>query len=343
MENTDIAEIFNEIADLMEIKGDNPFKIRAYRNAAQVIEDLPITLESIVEREEKDLEDLPGIGKALHEKIVEIIKTGRCSFLDELFKELPSGLLDMLKVSGIGPKKVKVIYEVLAVSSLDELEEAAREGRLKHLPGMGEKTETNILKSIKTLKASAGRYGIADAMQIAEEFTGYLKELSGVIKAVPAGSLRRGRETVGDIDILVTSKKDTPVMEKFVSHPRVERILGKGETKSSIVLKSGLQIDLRVVEEKAFGAALHYFSGSKQHNVAIRDRAKKMGLKISEYGVFRGSDHSWLAGKTEEEVFKAVGLGWIPPELRENRGEMEAAEHETLPELININDIIGDL
>ena len=343
MENIDIARIFSEIADLLEIKGENPFRVRSYRNAALVIEGLPITLETIVERDEKELEEIPGIGKSLHEKIVEILKTGKCSFHQDLLKEMPPGLLDLLRIQGLGPKKVKALYEKLGIQSVEELEKEAAAGRLRSLPGMGERTEENIIKSIRSLRESAGRFGIALARSYAGQIVEYLREMPGVSEAVPAGSLRRWKETVGDVDILVTCREGTPVMDRFVSFPQVDRVLAKGKTKTTVVLGCGLQVDVRVLEERSFGAALQYFTGSKAHNIAVRDRAKRRGLKISEYGVFRESDGKRIAGRSEEEVYEAVGLCWIPPELRENRGEIEAAEKGELPLLVEKDDIRGDL
>ena len=342
MENLDIAKVFYEIADLLEIKGDNPFRIRSYRNAGLVIEGLPVNIKSIVERNEEELEEIPGIGESLHEKIVEILKTGKCHFHQELLKELSPTLLDLLKVSGVGPKKVKLFYDKLGIKSIEGLEKAAIAGKLRGLPGMGEKPEEKILKGIKSLKAGAGRFGLAAGLSYANQIVEYLRKIPGVRDVVPAGSIRRWKETIGDLDILVTAKNAGPVMDRFVAFPDVASVVARGETKTTAVLKNGMQTDVRVVEEKAFGSALQYFTGSKAHNIAIRDRAKRMGLKISEYGVFREKDEKWITGETEEDVYKAVGLPWIPPELRENRGEIEAAEKGRLPELIEVEDIKGD-
>src|SRR3990167_4207027 len=343
MENADIAKIFEEIADLLEIKNDNPFRVRSYRNAALIIGGFPESMRSIVERDEKELENIKGIGKSIHEKIVEIVKTGKCQFHDELLKELPPGLLELLEVSGIGPKKVQLLYEKLGIQSVDELENAAKKGKLRDLPHMGEKTEEKILKAIQELKSRKGRFRLSLALAYAEPLVAYLKKIPGVIQVEPAGSLRRWKDTIGDVDILVTCKKDAPVMDRFVKYPDVKEIIAKGDTKSTAILKSGLQVDVRVLDEKSFGAALQYFTGSKAHNIAIRDRAKKMGLKISEYGVFEEKTGKKVAGENEEDVYKAVGLPWIPPELRENMGEVEAAERGKLPRLVEPGDIKGDL
>jgi len=343
MENADIAKIFEDIADLLEIKNENPFRVRSYRNAALVISGLPESLRSIVERDEKELEDIPKIGKSIHEKIVEIIKTGKCKFHDELLKELPPGLLELLEVSGVGPKKVQLLYDELGIKNVEELEKAAKQGKIRDLPHMGEKTEEKILKAIEELKSHKGRFRISLALAYAESLIEYLKKLPGIIKVEPAGSLRRWKDTIGDVDILVTCKHGAPIMDKFVKYPEVKEILAKGETKSTVMLKSNLQVDVRVLDEKSFGAALQYFTGSKAHNIAIRDRAKKMGLKISEYGVFNEKTDKWIAGEREEDVYKTVGLPWIPPELRENMGEIEAAEKKKLPLLVEPGDIKGDL
>ena len=352
MENVDIAKIFEDIADLLEIKKENPFRVRSYKNAALVIGGLPESVRSIVERDEKELENIKGIGKSIHEKIVEIIRTGKCKFHDELLKELPPGLLELLEVSGIGPKKVQLLYEKLGIKSVDQLEKAAKDGKLRDLPHMGEKTEEKILKAIGELKSRKGRFRLSLALSYAEPLIEYLKKIPGVAQVEPAGSLRRWKDTIGDVDILVTCKKDAPVMDRFVKYPDVKEVIAKGDTKSTVMLRSNLQVDVRMLDEKSFGAALQYFTGSKAHNIAIRDRAKKMGLKISEYGVFevkpapegfnQGTE-KWLAGRTEEDVYKAVGLPFIPPELRENMGEIEAAEKGKLPRLIEVHDIKGDL
>lgn len=343
MENADIAKIFEDIADLLEIKNDNPFRVRSYRNAALVIGGIPESLRSLVMRDESELDDIKGIGKSIHEKIVEIVKTGKCRFHDELLKELPPGLLELLEVSGIGPKKVHLLYDTLGIESVEGLEKAARDGKIRNLPHMGEKTEGNILKAIEELKSHKGRFRISLAISYAESLIEYLKKLPDVTAVEPAGSLRRWRDTIGDVDILVACKKGAPVMERFVKYPEVKDVLARGDTKSAVILRNNLQVDVRVLDEDSFGSALQYFTGSKAHNIAIRDRAKRMGLKISEYGVFDEKTDKRLAGRTEEEVYKAVGLPYIPPELRENTGEIEAAEKGSLPKLIDIKDMKGDL
>lgn len=342
MENSDIANLFSTIADLLEISGDNPFRVRSYRNGARIIEGLPFSLISVVERDDSELEEIPGIGKGLHEKIVEILTTGKCSFYEELLKKLPPTLLDILAIPGLGPKKIKILYSSEGIESIDALEKAAKAGRLRALPGMGEKTETNILKSIEAVRKRGGRSNISKALKQAEALVSFIKKLPGVTKAVPAGSLRRWKETIGDIDILVTCTHPAAVMEAFVSHDEVERVLAKGETKSSALFSNHMQVDVRIVDEESFGAALQYFTGSKEHNLALRQRSKKRGLKINEYGVFN-EDNQQIAGKEEEDVYKAVGLPFIIPQLREGRGEIEAAQKGQLPNLVQLKHIKGDL
>ena len=343
MENIEIARILNEIADLLEIKGDNPFRIRSYRNAAFTIENLPVNLTNLVEEDEERLEEIPRIGKGLHEKIVEIIRTGNCTYHQKLLKEIPHSLLDLLKISGLGPKKVQILHRELRVKDVDDLERVLKKGLLRDLPGMGIRTEEKIIKSLEEFRQRAGRFKLATALVYAEALVRHLKQIKGVYRVETAGSLRRRRETIGDIDILVTCEDGEPVMDTFVNYKEVKEVIARGDTKSSVILKSGLQTDLRVLNKESFGAALHYFTGSKNHNIAIRDRAKRMGLKVSEYGVFKEDTGERIAGATEEEVFNSVGLPFIPPELRENRGEIEAAEEGRLPSLIEPESIKGDL
>ncbi len=349
MENTEIARIFYEIADLLEIKGENPFRVRSYRNAGLIIEGLPVSVKSIVERDEQELEKIKGIGKSIREKVVEILKTGKCSFHEQLLRELPSGLLEILNISGIGPRKVELLYKSLGVKSVDDLERVAKKGLLRGLPGMGEKTEQKILKSIeeyRSLRLTAQRFRLSVAYPYAMGYVEYMRQVGHISQIEIAGSLRRWKDTIGDVDILVTCGKRgaiMDVMEHFVNYGEVREVLAKGETKSSVVLNVGLQVDLRVLDEGSFGSALQYFTGSKAHNIAIRDRAKKLGLKISEYGVFREKTGKKVAGRTEEEVYRAVGLVWIPPEIRENKGEIELAEKDSLPHLLEEGDIKGDL
>ena len=342
MENKSIADIFTAIADILEIQGENPFRIRSYRNASRTIEDLSQGLESMVKPGIK-LGEIPGIGKSIREKIEEIISTGKCQFFEELRLQVPSGLTELLRLEGLGPKKVKGLYERLGVDSIDRLEKAAQAGRLRNLSGMGLKTEEKILRSIEKYRAGMGRFKLSIGFIYAQALLEYLREVPGVKRLDPAGSFRRRKETIGDLDILAICAKGCRVMERFTQYGEVAEIISKGETKSSVRLQCGLQVDIRVLEEENYGAALHYFTGSKVHNVAIRERGKNSGLKINEYGVFRSQDDKRIGGAQEEDIFKAVGLPFIPPELREDRGEIQAAEQRRLPKLIEMSDIRGDL
>lgn len=343
MENTDIAQVFEEIADLLEVKGENPFRIRSYRNAAMVVEGYPESFRTLFEKGEENLKGIHGIGDSTREKIVEMITTGRCKFHDELLKEIPPGILDMLKISGVGPKKAALLYKELGISSVDELEAAASAGKLHGLPGLGEKSEQKILKAVEGYRAVSSRFPLPSARSWAEAYVEYLKKIPGIKDVVPAGSLRRWKDSIGDIDILTTCKDSGPVMDAFVGYPEVKEVVEKGTTRSAVILKSGIRVDLRVLDRSEFGSAMQYFTGSQTHNIAIRDRAKRMGLKVSEYGVFKEKGGKKIAGKDEREVYKAVGLPWIPPELRENRGEIEAALKGKLPEELKVEDIRGDL
>ncbi|MBI4513442.1 MAG: DNA polymerase/3'-5' exonuclease PolX [Gemmatimonadetes bacterium] len=340
MENIDIAKIFEEVADLLEIQGANPFRVRAYRNAARTVETLSVPVVSLLKKEASALEELPGIGKDLAGKIQEIVETGELRMLKELTAEIPEGLVEMMRIPNLGPKRAKQIYDELKIESLDGLEEAIRDGRLRELRGFGETLEAKILQGIEEQKARGGRVRLAEADAYVRPFVEYLREGGCRLIAV-AGSYRRRRETVGDVDILVATKKAKAFADRFVHYPQVKQILAHGETKCSVVLRSGLQADLRIVPEESYGAALHYFTGSKPHNIAIRTLGVKRKLKINEYGVFRGSRR--VGGRTEEEVFAAVGLPWIPPELREDRGEIEAARAGRLPTLVELKDIRADL
>jgi DNA polymerase (family X) len=320
--NTEIAAIFEEIADLLEIEGENPFRIRAYRNAARELESLAGPVAEMVARDE-DLTRLPGIGEDLAGKIREIVATGKCAALEKLRKQLPPTISPLLRVPGLGPKRVKALYEQLNVRSLAQLRQAARKGAIRGLRGFGEKTEHAILDALEKHAEEPRRFELAVATQYAEPLVGYLGKARNVAQVVVAGSYRRARETVGDLDILVSTRGASDVMERLVRYDRVRDVVARGTTRATVILDCGLQVDLRVVPQASFGAALHYFTGSKAHNIAIRRLGQQKGLKINEYGVFRGDKR--IAGATEEEVFAAVGLPWIRPELRENHGEIEAA------------------
>jgi len=348
MINTKIADIFQEIADILEIQNENIFRIRSYQRAGLIIRNLATDLEDMYKKDPKEILEIKGVGKDLNNKIVEIIKTGKCEMHEALLEHFPPGLLDMLRLRSIGPKRVKLLYTNLGVRDLKELEKAAFEGKVRALPGMGEKIEQEILQSIDEVQKYLKRTPLYEAVQEAESVIKYMKDNKFVRRIEYAGSLRRHQETIGDIDILVcTSHKDnTPkniktIMDHFIKIPYIEKILAHGPTKSALILESGIQVDLRVLDEKTYGAALHYFTGSKAHNIRIRDMAKKKGLKVSEYGVFKGE--KLVGGEKEEDIFKSVGLPFIIPELRNDDGEIEAALKGKLPKSIELKDIRGDL
>ncbi|RKZ34730.1 DNA polymerase/3'-5' exonuclease PolX [bacterium] len=338
--NNDIKEIFTRVADLLEIKGENQFRVRAYRNAARTIGELSQNVADMVEKGE-DLTEISGIGKDLAGKIEEIVKTGTLKMLQDLEKETSPELTKLLQIPGLGAKRVKLIYEKLGITNVKELKESAEKGILSKLYGLGEKTEKKILREIGRLEESEKRFNIAAAEQIADSYIQYLKKLSGVNDVIIAGSYRRRKETVGDLDILTTCEQDTDIMEHFVKYEDVSEVISKGNTKSSVILRSGIQVDIRVFTPESYGSALLYFTGSKAHNIAIRKIAQEMGLKINEYGVFKTDKK--IAGKSEEEVYKQIDLPYIPPELRENRGEIESARKGKLPNLLELGDIRGDL
>lgn len=339
MNNQEISQFLTEIANLLDIIGGNPFRIRSYRNGARIVDDLSEDLASMV-RDGKDLTSVPGIGASLAEKIREIIGTGKLKFLDDLKKQLPPGLPELLKLQGIGPKKVKLFYDEAGVDSIDSLARAAETGKLHGLFRMGDKTETKILRAIENYRKGAGRFRIDTGFTYADSIVSYLNPVQGLKALVPAGSLRRRQETIGDLDILAICRDSAPLMDRFITYDNAEEILAHGSTKSSLRLGDGLQVDLRAMDNQQFGSALLYFTGSKAHNIALRKRAIGMGLKLSEYGVFRGP--AAVGGKTEDDCYRALGLPWIPPELRENRGEIEAAERDELPRLIELKEIRGD-
>ncbi len=340
MTNQEIAKEFKRIADLLELKGDNPFRIRAYRRAAQNIEALSRDLSEIPEEERRKI---PGIGKDLAAKITEYLRDGKIGALEELKGEIPEGLLEVIAIPGVGPRTAKLLNEKLGIGGIDDLEKAVSEGRLLDLPGIREKTVQNILKGIALLRKGRERRPIGKVMPLAEEILESLRSLKGVRKISLAGSLRRWKETIKDIDILATSTDPEGVMERFVNLPSVSEVLRKGPTRSSVIVDGDLQVDLRVVEEKSFGAALQYFTGSKAHNIRLREMAVRKGLKINEYGIFNEESGERIGGEKEEDIYNALGLPWIPPELREDLGEIEAAMKDDLPELIEPADIRGDL
>ena len=338
--NGAVADAFDEIADLLEIEEANPYRVRAYRNAARTIRGLGTELAEMVARDE-DLTALPGIGRDLAGKIHDMVASGRMLALDKLHERLPASLEELLRLPGLGPKRVKQLYSKLHIENLSQLARAARNGNLRELPGFGPAIERRLLDSMAARRSSEQRWPRAAATAVAEPLLEYLGSANGVKQAVIAGSYRRGKETVGDLDVLVTAAQGRPVVQRLVDYPEIREVVARGSTRATVVLEDGLQVDLRVVPAASFGAALHYFTGSKAHNIRVRRRGLKRGLKINEYGVFKNNHR--LAGKTEEQVYRAVGLAWIPPELRESAGEIEASEQGSLPELVETGDLRGDL
>lgn len=341
--NSDIAEILSHVADYLDIKGENPFRIRAYRNAARTISSLSRSVSDMVEAGES-LTVLPGIGADLADKVQIIVRTGTLPLLEELKKELSPELSALMEIPGLGPRRVKALHDKLGIRRVEELLEAAEAGKVRDLEGFGAKTEEAILEEIKRLeetKKAGRRVKLIVAEQVVEPLLKHLKKTKGVLALDVAGSYRRRKETVGDLDILVACGEGCPVMDRFVAYEDVDKVFSRGTTRSSVVFRNGLQVDLRVVEKECYGAALLYFTGSKAHNIAVRKLAQKKKLKINEYGVFRGKKR--VAGKTEEEVYRQTGLPYIEPELREDRGEIQAALQNKLPRLVRMEDIRGDL
>ncbi len=341
MRNEEVVAMLEETADLMEIAGENPFKARAYRRAADAIAALKEPIEELVRT--KRLNQIEGVGESIARDIAEFLQKGTTTRLEQLRQKYPPQLRKLLEIQGVGPRTVAMLYERLGITSVDELEAAAKAGKLTKLPGMGEQKVRNILEGIQLWRQQQGRVPLHIALAIAERIVAELRELPQVEQILPAGSLRRWKETVGDLDILVATRKSEPVMERFVKLPEVQKVLAHGTTKSSVLMANNLQVDLRAVDPESFGAASQYFTGSKAHNIALRNRALKLGLTINEYGVFREATGEKVAGETEESVYEAVGLIWIPPELREDRGELEAAERRALPHLVTLEDIRGEL
>jgi len=339
MENLAVARVLNEIADLLEIKNENPFKIRAYRNAAETVAHLGTSLAGLTADERRGI---PGIGKDLAARIGELIETGSSPYHQDLLKEFPPTVLDLLRLQGVGPKTVALLYHGLQISTLEELAAAARDGRIRALKGMGAKKETLILKALEERQRFTGRRLLAEAHDAAASLVAHLRAHAPDAEISPVGSLRRGCETCGDLDILAAGAPPS-IMEAFTTYKLVERILARGETKSSVLIWGGFQADLRLVPAGSVGAALQYFTGSKAHNIALRDRPIDRGLKLNEYGLYRVDDDALVAGTTEAGIYEALGLEWVPPELRENRGEIDAAERRALPRLLAFEDLRGDL
>jgi DNA polymerase (family 10) len=344
MENRAIARLLAETADLMEIAGEDSFRIRSYRTASAVIEGYPEQLSAILKNPEKKLTDIAGIGKGIALVIQEIEQRGSFERRDEMLGKYPATALELLKIQGLGPKSIRLLYETYRVETVDDLERICREQKLRELPRMGAKLEEKVLRSIASYRQIQGRFLLSFAQRVADELIEYLRAVTGVEKVTPAGSLRRGRETVGDLDILVTGPGAAGALDMFVAHPKVHEVLGKGPNKASVKYSlEGVQVDVRALPAESYGAALQYFTGSKDHNVALRSRAQKMGMTLNEYGLARVEGGERMASATEEEIYAALGLDWIPPELRENSGEIEAAAEHRLPRLIEQIHIRGDL
>ena len=354
MENLDVARTLTELADLLEIQGASPFRIRAYRNAVNTINSLSQPLKDMVAAGE-DLTELPGVGKSVAKYIGEFLTSGSISRLEEVSAEFPRSLVQLMRLDGVGPKKARKLFEELDVRTVDDLAAELEAGRVQTLDGFGVKSAAKIIDAIEDHKKHTGRFQIRETERLIAGLLEHMQSAPGVARIKLAGSLRRRKETIGDVDILAELDGDgTPVVDHFVSFSGAQRVVGAGSTKGSIVLHSGLQVDLRVIPSRSFGAALQYFSGSKEHNVAVRSRAVRQGLRVNEWGVFRvpeteddepigKEDGERLAGDTEQSVYEVLGMSWVPPELRENRGEVEAACEDELPELVSLEDIRGDL
>lgn len=344
MDNHEIARLLAETADLMEIAGEDGFRIRSYRNAASVIEGYPEPISAILRDPAQKVTDVPGIGKGIASALEEIEARGSFERRDQMLEVYPPTALELLKIQGLGPKSIKTLYETYRVSTIDDLEKICQEQKLRELPRMGAKLEEKVLRSIAQYRQRAGRFLLSFAYEVADELSSYLLAIDGVEQVTPAGSMRRGKDTVGDLDLLATGPGAEAAIEKFVTHPKVHEVLGRGPSKASVRFGlEGLQVDLRALPKEHYGAALQYFTGSKEHNIHLRTRAQKMGLTLSEYSLARIDTKEPVAAATEEEIYAALGLAWVPPELRENQGEIEAAETGKLPNLVTLGDVRGDL
>ena len=344
MENREIAQLLNETADLMEVAAEDGFRIRSYRNAASVIASHPERVQDIVTNPGRKVTDIPGIGKGLASVLAEIAQRGSFERRDEMLAKYPASALELLKIQGLGPKSIALLYEHHGVRSVDDLERICREQKLRALPRMGAKLEEKVLRSIEAYRKRAGRYLLSFGQRVADELMGEFKALPGIEKVEAAGSLRRGRETIGDLDLLVTGPGAVAALDLLVKHPKSQELLGRGENKASVDFGiERLQVDVRALPHESFGAAMQYFTGSKDHNVVLRTNAIRQGLTLNEYGLFTLEGNQRVAGETEEEIYQKIGYAWVPPELRENSGELEAAAEGRLPKLVEPEDIRGDL
>ncbi len=344
MENREFARVLADTADLMEIAGEDGFRIRSYRNAASAIEGYPERVDDILANPERKVTEIPGVGKGLASVLEELSKRGSFEKRDALLAQFPPTLLELFKIQGLGPKGIALVYQHYKVATIDDLERICKEQKLRELPRMGAKLEEKVLKSIAQYRQRTGRFLLSFGQKVAGELIPYLSETGGIEQIAAAGSLRRGKDTIGDLDLLVTGPGAADALERFVQHPKAHTVLGKGPNKASIQYGlDGLQVDLRALPHESYGAAMQYFTGSKEHNILLRSRALKLGFTLNEYGLFRLDNEQRVAGETEEEVYAALGLPWIPPELRENCGEIEAALEGRLPKLIELSDIRGDL
>jgi DNA polymerase (family 10) len=342
MKNSEVAKVFQDIADLLELKGENVFKIRAYQKAARAIEHYPRELKVMID-EGEDLQNIPGVGEAIAKKATELITTGKLGYYENLKAEFPQGITNLLAIPGIGPKTASKLSRELGISSVDELERAINEGRVAQLFRLGEKTADNILHQIQALRRKDQRIPIGEALPIVEEIIVALRSIPGVRNLTAAGSLRRFRDTVGDIELMGTADTPKEVIDAFVALPQIRQVLAKGTTKASVIVSGGLQVDMRMVEHDSFGSLLQYFTGSKQHNISLRERGRKQGLKLSEYGITVVATDRLEKFSTEEEFYHRLGLQYIPPELREAQGEIEKAAQGAIPKLVELFDIKGDL
>lgn len=344
MENKEIARLLSETADLMEIAGEDGFRIRSYRNAAAAIESHPERVVDIVRATDGKITGIPGVGKGIALALVEIVQRGSFDRRDEMLQKYPASALELLKIQGLGPKGIALLYQHFAVKNVDDLEKICREQKLRTLPRMGAKLEEKVLRSIEAYRKSAGRFLLSFGRRIADELIAEFQQLEGIDRVEAAGSLRRGKETIGDLDLLVTGPGATRSLDHIAGHPKAHEVLGRGANKASVRYGlEGLQVDVRALPAESFGAAMQYFTGSKEHNVVLRTLAVKQGLTLNEYGLFTLEGNERVAGESEEQIYQRLGFQWIPPELRENSGELDAAAEGRLPVLIQLNDIRGDL